>query len=363
MDTVSIWILSYCDKSSRISPRFCPSAIDRVPDNLTMLNINEIQAVLNDQLRPVKVFMDRADVTELMINPGGHVYVEANGVITYEGQLLSPVQIDMALTAVAKYVGQDALAGSKSALVGASIEDMRIAGAKSPTCPDGSFLTIRKHQDKGDRPTLERLIAMGALTEMQAEKLVDLIVNQKLNCIVAGATGSGKTTLLNALLSRIPRSERIITIEDSREMQLSIPNVINLLSNPSNNIHARDLVQLAMRLRPDRLILGETRGHETYDLIRAFNSGHPGSISTIHADSAEQALDALEMLYQMSLPPNASMPPELVRRYIAKSVHLVVFAGRRNVPQGGVINVVRRIEQICLVKGVENGEYVFENVA
>lgn len=327
-----------------------------------MLKIEEIQAVLADQLRPVKQFLERKDVTELMINPGGHVYVEAKGVITYEGQLLTSMSIDMALTAVAKYVGQDALAGSKSAMVGASIEDMRIAGAKAPTCPDGSFLTIRKHQDKGDRPTLDRLIEMGALTKEQSEKLVELVVHKRLNCIVAGATGSGKTTLLNALLSHIPKSERIVTIEDSREMQLAIPNVINLLSNPTNDIHARDLVQLAMRLRPDRLILGETRGHETYDLIRAFNSGHPGSVSTIHADSAEQALDALEMLYQMSLPANATMPPELVRRYISKSVHLVVFAGRRNVAQGDVINVVRRIEQICLVKGVVNGEYVLEDV-
>lgn len=103
---------------------------------------------------------------------------------------------------------------------------------------------------------------------------------------------------------------------------------------------------------------------QTYDLIRAFNSGHPGSVSTIHADSAEQSLDALEMLYQMSLPANASMPPELVRKYIAKSVHVVVFAGRRNVPEGAVTKVVRRIEQIYLVKGVnKDGEYVFENVA
>lgn len=327
-----------------------------------MLKLAEIQAVLADQLRPVRPYLERKDVTELMINPGGHVYVEAKGIITYEGQLLTSSSIDMALTAVAKFVGQDALAGSKSALVGASIEDMRIAGAKAPTCPDGSFLTIRKHQDKDDRPTLERLIEMQALTAQQAEKLVDLVVRQRLNCIVAGATGSGKTTLLNALLSRIPSNERLVTIEDSREMQLAVPNVINLLSNPSNDIHARDLVQLAMRLRPDRLILGETRGHETYDLIRAFNSGHPGSVSTIHADSAEQALDALEMLYQMSLPANASMPPELVRRYIAKSVHLIVFAGRRNVANGEVTNVVRRIEQICLVKGVKNGEYVFEDV-
>lgn len=328
-----------------------------------MLKIEQIQRVLAEQLRPVQHLLERKDITELMINPGGHVYVESKGVITYEGQLLTTGAIDMALSAVAKYVNQDAIAGTKSALVGASIEDMRIAGAKAPTCPDGSFLTVRKHQDKGDRPTLEKLIEMGALTAEQAEKLISLVVHQRMNCIVAGATGSGKTTLLNALLSRISRNERLITIEDSREIQIADAHVIPLLSNPSNGIQARDLVQLAMRLRPDRLILGETRGHETYDLIRAFNSGHPGSVSTIHADSAEQALDALEMLYQMSLPANASMPPELVRRYIAKSVHVVVFAGRRNVHQGDVTTVVRRIEQICLVKGVKDGEYDFEDVA
>lgn len=329
-----------------------------------MLQVEKIQSVLAEQLFPVRAYLDRKDVTELMINPGGHVYVEANGVITYEGQLLTTMAIDMALTAVAKYVGQDAISGKKSAIVGAAIEDMRIAGAKEPICPHGSFLTVRKHQDKADRPTLERLIEMGALTQTQADNLVRLVVRDRNNCIVAGATGSGKTTLLNALLSQIPHNERIVTIEDSREMQLSVPNIVNLLSNPASDTSARDLVQLAMRLRPDRLILGETRGHETYDLIRAFNSGHPGSVSTIHADSAEQALDALEMLYQMSLPANASMPPELVRKYIAKSVHVVVFAGRRNVPEGTVTKVVRRIEQIYLVKGVnKDGEYVFENVA
>jgi pilus assembly protein CpaF len=328
-----------------------------------MLKSEKIEEILAEQLRPVQPWLDRRDVTELMINPGGHVFVEANGVISYEGQLLSNDAIEMALTAVAKYVGQDAISGTRSSLVGASIDDMRIAGAKSPVCPSGSFLTVRKHQAKEDRPTLEKLIEMGALTAEQSEKLISLIVQERLNCIVAGATGSGKTTLLNALLSRIPHHERLVTIEDSREIQLSVPNVVNLLSNPNSDIHARDLVQLAMRLRPDRLILGETRGQETYDLIRAFNSGHPGSVSTIHADSAEQALDALEMLYQMSLPPNASMPPELVKNYIAKSVHVVVFAGRRIVPKGNVQTVVRRIEQICLVKGVKDGEYVFEDVA
>lgn len=328
-----------------------------------MLNPNVALEILANQLQPVRQWLDDTSVTELMINPGGQIFVEANGVITPKGTLLSEGAIDMALTAIAKLVHKDAIANTASAIVNASIEDMRIAGAKSPVCPDGSFMTIRKHKDKSERPTLDDLIhKFKALTQEQADLLIRLVIKEHKNCIVAGGTGSGKTTLLNALLSRIGDHERILTIEDSREIQIGVPNVISLLSNPDAGVSARDLVKLAMRMRPDRLILGETRGDETYDLIRAFNSGHPGSVSTIHADSALQALSALEMLFQMSLPPNASMPPDLVKRYIAESVHVIVFAARRIVPVDGVQHVVRRIEQISLITGVQNEKYVLETL-
>lgn len=327
-----------------------------------MLKAEKILHYIGEQIKPLQQWIDEPAVTEIMVNPGGHIYVEAAGVINYAGQLLSPTAIDMALTVIAKKTGQDATRNTASSLVYASIEDMRIAGAKDPVCPDGSFFTIRKHQDKSSRPKLEDLIKMGALTQKQADLLIDLVLHQRKNCIIAGGTGSGKTTLLNALLSRIPEYERIVTIEDSREIQIAVPNYIPLVSNPTNGISARDLVKLAMRIRPDRLILGETRGDDTYDLIRAFNSGHPGSISTVHADSADQALPALEMLFQMNLPENASMPPDLVRRYLAKSVHVVVFASKRHELRNGIHTVVRRIEQINLIKGVQDHEYVFETV-
>lgn len=328
-----------------------------------MLNPNVALEILAKQLEPVSEWLEDTSVTELMINPGGLVFVEKNGIIHPQGPLLSQGSIDMALTAIAKLVGRDAIANSASAIVNASIEDMRIAGAKKPVCPDGSFMTIRKHKDKSERPTLDDLInKYKALTQEQADLLIKLIIKEHKNSIIAGGTGSGKTTLLNALLSQIGEHERIVTIEDSREIQLSVPNVIPMLSNPDDGISARDLVKLAMRMRPDRLILGETRGDETYDLIRAFNSGHPGSVSTVHADSAVQALSALEMLFQMSLPANASMPPDLVKRYIAESVHLIVFAARRIVPVDGVQHVVRRIEQISLITGVQNEKYLLETV-
>jgi pilus assembly protein CpaF len=328
-----------------------------------MLNPESVQKVLAENLTALRQWLEGKHVTEISVNSGGKVFVEEAGVITGYGALLSDLQIDMALTAVAKLLNKDSRANTLGAIVNASVGDLRIAGAKAPISPDGSFLTIRKHKDKDERPTLDDLIhRFHALTVDQADKLIDLVINQRRNCIVAGGTGSGKTTLLNALLSRIPPHERIVTIEDAPEIELKVPNLVRLVTNETANITARDLVKLAMRLRPDRLILGETRGDETYDVIRAFNSGHPGSVSTVHADSAYQALSALEMLFQMSLPPNASMPPHLVRQFVADSVNVVVYAGKRTALLDGKETVVRRIEQICLVKGVKDGNFVLEEV-
>lgn len=330
-----------------------------------MLNPQVVLTILNQQLQPLRPWLEDANVNEIMVNPGGHVFVESKGEIHYHGQLLSEDSIEMALTAVAKVVSQDAIANTATGIVNASIDDMRIAGAKKPACPDGSFFTIRKHQDKSERPSLEELIEeKKALTREQADLLVELIVHKRQNCIIAGGTGSGKTTLTNALLAKIPQHERVISVEDSRELQIPIPNTLALVANPQEKgMKARDYVKLAMRLRPDRLVLGETRGDETYDLIRAFNSGHPGSISTVHADSAQQALSALEMLFQMSLPPGAQLSAELVRQYIAKSVNLIVFADRRIEVVEGKPLVVRKISEILLIKGANDGQYVFENIA
>lgn len=328
-----------------------------------MLDPAHLIQILQQQLTPISQWLEDKSVTELMINPGGHVYIESSGSITYKGQLLSDNAIIMAITAVAKYVGRDAKANSADSIIDASIEDLRIAGALKPTSPDGAFLTIRKHQDKSNRPTLEDLIyKLKALTQKQADQIIELVINQRKNCIIAGATGSGKTTLTNSLLSKIPRHERVITIEDTRELQVTVPNLISLVANPTNNISARSLVKLAMRSRPDRLILGETRGDDTYDLIRAFNSGHDGSISTVHASSAEYALDALEFLFPMSIPEGVFMSTEQIRQYIAKAVNVIVFAGKRTEIINGVPTVVRKIEQICLVNGVINGKYQLTDV-
>jgi pilus assembly protein CpaF len=328
-----------------------------------MLNVNVVVNLLRMNLKPLDQWLNDKKVTEIMINPGGRVFVEEGSVINYKGTLLSESSIETTLKAVAKYAGKDLRKNTGDAIIYASIDDFRIAGALAPVSPSGSFITIRKHLDKDERPTLDQLIEWGALTRKQADLLVDLLIHQRLNTIVGGGTGSGKTTLLGALLNLIPKHERIMSIEDSREIHVDIPNFVPLLTNADLKITARDMVKLAMRSRPDRLLLGETRGDETYDLIRAFNSGHPGSISTIHGDSALESLGALEMLYQMSLPDNASISAELAREYIAKAVKLVVFVNRSINVVDGVARVVRRVEEISLVKGVVNGKYVLENLA
>ena len=323
-----------------------------------MLEPENILKILRRKLFPIEEWLADKSVNEIMINPGGYVFVERRGELEFVGQVLDDDMINMALTAVAKLSNQDAKSGESSAIVNASIADMRIAGAISPVSPKGSFMTIRKHQHADDRPTLDDLVKnYKSITQAQVDTLIDLVIVQRKNCLIAGGTGSGKTTLTNALLSQLPSYERILTIEDSCELQVKVPNILSLLTDPLAGITARDLVKLAMRMRPDRLILGETRGDETYDLIRAFNSGHPGSISTIHADSAKTSLSALEMLFQMSLPKNASMSTDVVKDYLAQSVNVVVYAGRRIEMIDGVHKVVRNVEQICLVKGYSNGKY------
>ncbi|OIQ65338.1 type IV secretion system protein VirB11 [mine drainage metagenome] len=192
-----------------------------------------------------------------------------------------------------------------------------------------------------------------------------MIVDQRLNLVIAGGTSSGKTTVANALLSLITGNERLITIEDARELHIGVDNAVNLVTSPMAipPVTARDLVKLCMRMRPDRIILGETRGEETYDLIRAMNSGHDGTITTIHASSAEGALDALEMLFQMSLPASASMPSDVVRQLIARAVHAVVYAHREIVDAGGARKYRRYVRDIVLVKGVKpNGCYDLESI-
>jgi pilus assembly protein CpaF len=326
-----------------------------------MLDKQLLKNMIAMNLAPIREWLDDKSVTEIMINPGGKVFVEADGEVTYKGVLLSDMDIEKTIIAVGAHDNKNS--AGEDLIVYASIDDMRFSGARSGVSPEGAMISIRKHSDKSERPTLENLTDWNMLTPAQASKLEDFIVHQRKNVFLVGATGSGKTTLLNAMLNRLPKQERVLTIEDSREIHLDLANYFPMVVNLDKKITARDLVKLALRLRPDRLILGETRGDETYDVIRGFNSGHGGSLSTIHADSAEQGLSALEMMFQMSLPENARMSDGVMRQCIAASVNVVVFVKRSTEEKDGKIKVVRKVTEICIVKGVVDGKYDLENVA
>jgi Flp pilus assembly CpaF family ATPase len=329
-----------------------------------MLNPQVIENAIARATAKIAPFLQDADVTEVMINPGGVVFVERNATITRSELRLSEQEIVLAMNAISAMMSREAVS-AKSPVVNASIGGLRIAGALTGVSDAGSVLSIRRHQDPERRPDIGKLIAWGAIQAGQAERLRQLIVHQRLNLVIAGGTSSGKTTVANALLSLITGNERLITIEDARELHIGVENAVNLVTSPTAvpPVTARDLVKLCMRMRPDRIILGETRGEETYDLIRAMNSGHDGTITTIHASSAEGALDALEMLFQMSLPASASMPSDVVRQLIARAVHAVVYAHREIVDVDGARKYRRYVRDIVLVKGVkDNGYYDLESI-
>lgn len=328
-----------------------------------MVNHEYLMQVIREHFEPIRQWIDDKAVTEIMINPGGKVFIESSGEIIQLDMNFPENTIEMCIKTIAKLVGKDAKSSDASAIVNAAVDDMRVAGGLYPVCPEGSFLTLRKHMSAQERPTLDDLVEKKkALTRQQADLLTELVICQRKNCIFAGGTGSGKTTLINAILSLIPHYERVISVEDARELNIPLPDAFTLITNPQAGLTARLAIQTLLRHRPDRIIVGETRGDETYDLIRALNSGHPGSMSSVHSNSALDALDTLQMLYQQSLPPNASLPAEEVKKFIARVVNVVVYVHRAVQIIDGRPTVMRGVKEICLVKGVENGNFVLENI-
>ncbi|MBN3761054.1 ATPase, T2SS/T4P/T4SS family [Burkholderia sp. Ac-20365] len=331
---------------------------------IAMLTAPVLTENLHKALRSLKPYFDDPFVTEIMVNPGGRVFIERAGeMLAVEALRISNDEIEFAIKQVGKLVSQDPTRNTASAVISASVGDLRIAGTFDPASHGGSSLCIRKHQPPETRPSLEELVAREMLTEKQAEKILRLFVHERKNVIVAGSTGSGKTTFVNALLKRIPGFERVATIEDSVELHPGLPNHMPFVVNHDANVTAQLLVKQSLRYRPDRLILGETRGTETYDLIRAFNSGHDGSLSTIHASSAVHALAALEMLFQMSVPENATLSGEAAQKFIATAVHVVVHVTRHTEEVDGRVKSIRKVNEVVLVKGVNDGNYDIEKVA
>jgi pilus assembly protein CpaF len=294
---------------------------------------------------PLEILMADQDVSDIMINTHQHVYIEKNGKIllsditfTSERHLLNTIQKIVAL--VGRRIDET------SPMVDARMPDgSRFNAIIPPLALDGSLVSIRKF--KKNKMPLSQYLQYNSMS-LEMSKFLEICANIRLNIIISGGTGSGKTTLLNALSGHIDLGERIITIEDAAELMMHQPHVLRLETRPPNTegtgeIGQRQLVRNALRMRPDRIILGEIRGDEVIDVLAAMNTGHDGSMATIHSNNPRDCLSRLENLLAMS---GLQMPLIAMRQQISSAVHLIVQVARMR--DGG-----RRITHIEEVVGME----------
>ncbi|MFC0279098.1 CpaF family protein [Falsigemmobacter intermedius] len=276
---------------------------------------------------PLEILIRDDSVSDILINGPEQVYVEQGGLLELtDVQFQDEAHLRRILQKIVSSVGRRL--DESTPYVDARLSDgSRVNAVIAPVAVDGTLVSIRKF--RRDKLSLEQLVTLGALNEKMALYL-RAAVSARLNVIVSGGTGSGKTTLLNALSAFISRRERIITVEDTAELQLQQSHVGRMESRPPNvegkgEVTQRDCLRNALRMRPDRIIIGETRGDEVIDMLQAMNTGHDGSMTTIHANSAREAASRIENMVAMA---GIEIPLSALRRQIAGAVHLIVQVNR-----------------------------------
>jgi pilus assembly protein CpaF len=307
-------------------------------------------------LKPIEDLLRDPAVTEVMVNDSGRsVFVERDGALeAVPHRTLEPRNLTVAIKNIARACGDEI--SEVQPLLDARLEDgSRVAAMFPPCAVGGPALTIRKFTH---RYSLDDLVAVGTLTPAGVALLTDAIATHQ-NVLISGGTGTGKTTLLNALAARIPDEDRIIVIEETAEIHLAKPNLLRLEARraqaplgqeaPLPPVTIADLLRATLRHRPDRILVGEVRGPEAFDLLQALNTGHLGSLSTIHANSADQALTRLA---HCVLTANVGLPHPSVREAIALAIHVVVHIAR--------VHGRRRVTEITAIRAYDVGTDRFQ---
>jgi pilus assembly protein CpaF len=300
-------------------------------------------------LGPLEQLLNDPTVSDILVNGPSQIYIERRGklehsTVRFDNELHLMTIIDRIVSRIGRRIDES------SPMVDARLQDgSRVNAIIPPLAIDGPQLSIRRFSV--ECLTMERLIELHELTATIA-KVLKAIVAGRLNVLISGGTGSGKTTLLNVLSGFIPTQERIITIEDSAELQLQQPHKVRLETRPPNiegkgEVSQRDLVRNSLRMRPDRIIIGEVRGAEALDMLQAMNTGHDGSLTTIHANSPRDALTRIESMVAMS---GVELPARQVRRQIASALNIIIQLERQE-------DGVRRLISIQEVQGLE-GEVI-----
>ena len=305
---------------------------------------------------PIREFLEDPAVSDIMINGPDQIYVEKKGLLHLtKARFESREALVSALRNAAQFVGKH-VDEMRPILEGRLPDGSRIEAILPPAAPDGPCVSIRRFFK--ETLTVDRLIGFGAMTEEVALSL-QAIVAAKLNVLVAGGTGSGKTSMLNALSSYIPDGERVVVIEDSRELQLQRAHVCMLEARPPDprgrgEVTIRDLFRATLRLRPDRIVVGEIRGGEALDLIQAMTSGHGGCLSTLHATYPRDTTSRFETMAMMS---DIEMPLTALRVQLASAVNVIVQVSRL---QGGS----RKITHVTEVLGYDAtaGQYQMQDI-
>lgn len=370
--------VAFADIRAELLSRIEPSTVTHLPEEELVRRIerllsaiaNERQLALNRQdqalmtqavvdditgLGPLEFLLRDNSINDIMVNGPDEVYVERLGILERTNIRFRDKQHTLFVAQrIASTIGRR-IDESNPMLDARLLDGSRVNIILPPLAVNGPYFSIRKfYRDVAELPVLVR---NGAMSPNMA-KLLNIAAKCRLNIIISGGTGAGKTTLLNAMSQSIGDGERVVTIEDVAELQLKKSHVLPLETRQANiegrgEIGARDLVKNALRMRPDRIIIGEVRGAEAFDMMQAMNTGHNGSMTTVHANTTEDAIRRIENMVQMA---ETALPVSAIRSQINSAVDMIVQVERMR-------DGIRRITNIAYLKGIENGEIIVESLS